>query len=432
MHFKYFVLGASVLLAQAFPSAAQTMAQPLAAQPTEPAQTALAPALTLDQAIARALAANPQLRATALDVAIAAGGRRQAGLFPNPELSYVQEGTQSGTRTRTMQLSQPLELGGKRAARIRLADSEQRLATGALDLARRDLRSDVMIAYFEALAAQEAVRLAQASLDVAGKAADAAAKRVAAGRVSPVEQDRARVAQAGARLEVAQARAESAIALARLMAWWGETSPASTAPTLALPQPDLSPAPALADLEAGLATSPQLRRARLQVEREQAQVGVDRAARIPDVSVILGSTRDDTIGRAQTVFGLSLPLPLFNRNQGALQASLARADKAQAQLDAERVRTRQALVDAWQRAELSREQVRSMADDVLPSAQRVFDAAVTGFEAGKFGFLDVLDAQRTLLQTRTQYIQALYERNKAVAELGRYSAAAAPNDRNTQ
>ena len=50
----------------------------------------------------------------------------------------------------------------------------------------------------------------------------------------------------------------------------------------------------------------------------------------------------------------------------------------------------------------------------------MFDAAVTGFEAGKFSFLDVLDAQRTLLQTRTQYIQALYDRYRAVADLGRY------------
>jgi outer membrane protein, heavy metal efflux system len=61
-----------------------------------------------------------------------------------------------------------------------------------------------------------------------------------------------------------------------------------------------------------------------------------------------------------------------------------------------------------------------MRQDILPRAQRAFDAAVTGFEAGKFNFLDVLDAQRTLLQIRTQYIQAQYDRYRAVAELGRY------------
>src|SRR2546427_726570 len=78
--------------------------------------------LTLEQAVAKALAANPTLRAAALDVAIAQGARRQAAVFRNPEVSYVREGTQRGTRTQTVQVSQVLELGGKRSARIRLAE----------------------------------------------------------------------------------------------------------------------------------------------------------------------------------------------------------------------------------------------------------------------------------------------------------------------
>ena len=69
-----------------------------------------------------------------------------------------------------------------------------------------------------------------------------------------------------------------------------------------------------------------------------------------------------------------------------------------------------------------------MQGEILPAAQRVFDATVTGFEAGKFAFLDVLDAQRTLLQIRTQYVQTLQDRYRAVAELGRYVDADAGAD----
>jgi len=427
MHFKYFVLGASVLFAQAYPSAAQTAAQVPPEHAVHQAVPVAGVPLTLDQALDKALSANPSLRAAALDVAIANGMRRQSALFPNPELSFVREGTERGTRTQTVQLSQVLELGGKRAARIRLADSEQKLAAGSLDAARLDLRGDVTIAYFEALAAQERVRLAQASLDVAIKAAGAATKRVSAGRVSPVEQDRAGVAQASSRIELDQAQATAQIALYKLAAYWGETSPPSHA--LFMPELDLAPPPPLAELERRLALTPRLQRARLQVEREQAQVGLSRAERIPDLTVIVGSKKDDQIGSSQAVVGVSLPLPLFNRNQGALQASLARADKAQAEFDAERLRLHQELADAHQRAQLTSTQVRSMREEILPAAQRVFESTVTGFEAGKFGFLDVLDAQRTLLQTRTQYIQALYERYRAVADLGRY--AAAPDNRTT-
>lgn len=141
---------------------------------------------------------------------------------------------------------------------------------------------------------------------------------------------------------------------------------------------------------------------------------------MPDLTLIVGRQKDDEIGHSQTVLGVSVPIPLFNRNQGSLQASLARAEKARSELNAEQLRLHQSLVTVYQRAQLSREQVRSMREDILPKAQRVFDAAVTGFEAGKFSFLDVLDAQRTLLQIRTQYIQALYDRYRAVADLGRY------------
>jgi cobalt-zinc-cadmium efflux system outer membrane protein len=418
MQFTYFVLAAAALCALPLPGAAQVSAQGAPSQPIrQPIRPANEP-LTLEQAVSKTLATNPGLRAGALDVAISAGARRQAGLFPNPEMSYVREGTQRGTRTQTIQLSQPIELGGKRNARVKLADSEQQLAVGNLDVARTDLRADVTTAYFDALAAQERVQLAQASFDVASKAAGAASKRVAAGRVSPVEEDRAGVVLASSRVESTQAQGELSVALRRLAAYWGETSPVSG--PLVIPELDLAPSPAFEKLERGLANSPRLRQARLQVTREEAQVDVDRSQRIPDLTVIVGNKKDDEIGRSQTVVGVAVPLPLFNRNQGALQASLARAEKARVQVDAERLRLHQDLASAYQRAQLTREQVRSMRDDILPAAQRVFDSTVTGFEAGKFGFLEVLDAQRTLLQIRTQYIQALYDRYRAVADLGRY------------
>ncbi|RLM51083.1 TolC family protein [Halobellus sp. Atlit-31R] len=155
-------------------------------------------------------------------MAIAQGARRQAAVFRNPEVSYVREGTQRGTRTQTVQVSQVLELGGKRSARIRLAETERSLAEGNLGVARIDLRADVTSAYFDALGAHERLQVAQASLDVASKAAVAAEKRVAAGRVSPVEQDRAGVAQAAARLELSQAQNELSIALHTLAAYWGK------------------------------------------------------------------------------------------------------------------------------------------------------------------------------------------------------------------
>lgn len=433
MHPKRILVGSLVLLAWAFPAAAQLAGHPATTQ-SYPAITnpVAGTPLTLERAVELALNANPSIRASALDVAIAAAERRQAGLLPNPSFSYTTEGTQRGTRTRTFELSQLVELGGKRRARVELAERESLLAVAAANVARSDLRADLTSAYFNALGAQERVLLARASLEIASKARAAADKRVTAGRVSPVELSRAKVAESSARLDLAQAEGEKVIAHGLLAAYWGQTG--TEILTLVEPAKDLAALPAFDILHGRLASAPQLQRARLQVEREEAQIAVDRAQRIPDLTLVVGRQKDEEMGRSQTVLGLSVPLPLFNRNQGKLQASLARADKARAEKEAQQLRLDQALSSTYQRAQLATEQVRTMRQDILPEAQRVFDAAVIGFEAGKFNFLDVLDAQRTLLQSRAQYIQALYDSYRFTAELGRYAdigAGATNNNRIT-
>jgi cobalt-zinc-cadmium efflux system outer membrane protein len=104
---------------------------------------------------------------------------------------------------------------------------------------------------------------------------------------------------------------------------------------------------------------------------------------------------------------VAIPLPFFNRNQGNLLSALRRVDKAKTDAEIEYLNATQALADAHQRASIAQEQIESMRSEILPAAQSAFNAAVTGFELGKFGFIDVLDAQRTLFQSRAQYLSAL-------------------------
>lgn len=404
MRSRYLVLGATFLLSGAwFPACA---AAPVV------------PPLTLGQAIELALSSNPSLRAAGHSVAIADGVRLQAGLLPNPELSVLREGVQRGGRTQTVQISQPLELGGKRAARVRVAELDQTLATDTLRVTVAGLRADVTAAYFEVLTAQERATLAQGALELANKARSAASRRVAAGKISPVDASRSTVAVAGARLELATAQAELTGARRRLAALWGGSLPLEQ--PLILPEP--TSLPPLATLRAGLESTPQLQRAASQVARETAQVRLEQAQRMPDVAVIVGSKKDTEPGRSQTVLGLSIPLPLFNRQQGNLLSALRRAEQAIAELAVTRLELEQALADAYQRAELAQLQLDTIRTGMLPAAQSALDATVTGFELGKFNFLDVLDAQRTLSQVRTQYLNAMSERYRALADVQRYAA----------
>ncbi|GAB2841021.1 TolC family protein [Pseudoduganella ginsengisoli] len=421
------LLGAAALLSSPWlPGSALAAEQP--GTISKPLTAQAPPALTLEQAVALAYAHNPALRVAEQGMAIADGARTQAALLPNPALSVLREGAQRTNRTQTIQITQPLELGGKRAARIAVAEQDHALAAGEWQIKAAALRADVTAAYLAAVTAQQRAGLAQSAVELAHQASAAATRRVAAGKISPLDETRAQVAASTARLEMAQAQADLAGAKRRLAALWGGQVPVEQ--TLSEPAADGVVLPPLETLLAQLDHAPQIQQARAQITRGEAQVQFERAQRLPDAAVTFGSKRDQATGSTQAVAGLSIGLPLFNRNQGNVLSALRRVEQAASQLEADRLALAEAVSDAWQRAQVAQTCIDAMRTDMLPAAQRALDAAVTGFELGKFNFLDVLDAQRTLSQARARYLDALSERYRATADLQRL--AALPEKRNTR
>lgn len=181
--------------------------------------------LTLQKALDLAMSSNADLSAAVRELQAAQGPVLQGGARPNPSLSFLMEDTRRATRATTFQLNQPIELGGKREARVDAGERGRDIAAADLSAARADLRASVLLAFYEVLLAQERVELAGDSVGLAGRASDAAGKRVQAGKISPVEQTRARVAESAARLEAAQAQGELTLSRQRLSATWGNASP---------------------------------------------------------------------------------------------------------------------------------------------------------------------------------------------------------------
>ncbi len=380
--------------------------------------------LTLKSALALALGTNAELSAAGRELEAVAATIIQAQVRPNPDISVSIEDTRRATRTTTLQLNQPIELGGKRAARIEAAERGRDVVSTELNAKRADIRATVMAAFFDVLVSQERQRLALSSVDLAQRATTAASRRVAAGKVSPVEETKARVAEGGVRVELTQARSELALARKRLAATWGNPMPrfervegqVETLPSL----------PALADLIARLSNAPSLLRARIEIDRRQALADVERSRRIPDVTVSLGAQRNEELGLNQAIFGMSMPIPVFDRNQGNLLEALRRTDKVRDELTATEVRLGGELAQAHERLNAARQEVELLQKEILPGAQSAFDAATQGFELGKFNFLDVLDAQRTLFQAKSQYLRALSEAHRAAAEIERVLGEASP------
>lgn len=373
--------------------------------------------VTLQQALERALARNPELAAAAREVEASDAARLQAGTSPNPQLAALVEDTRRQTRSTTLQVNQPVELGGKRAARIEVAERARDVALVQQEARRSAVRATVTAAFFDVLLAQERVRLSDASVLLAQSGTQAATKRVLAGKVSPVEETKARVAEAGVRIERMQAASDLVGARQRLAASWGESVPrfdrvdadAETLPTVPTPT----------EIQARLADSPTLRQAQMEIRRRRALVEVERARRVPDLTVSLGVRRNQELGLNQAILGVSVPLPLFDTNRGNIQEALKRQEQARDELSVAELRLGSDAVQARERLASAIAQAEALRTEILPGAQSAYAAATKGFELGKFSFLEALDAQRTLIDAKAQYLRALASAHAARIDLDR-------------
>ncbi|MET1536892.1 TolC family protein, partial [Burkholderia sola] len=177
--------------------------------------------------------------------------------------------------------------------------------------------------------------------------------------------------------------------------------------------------PELAALQQRIEQAPAVLRARQALEQSRATVDLERARRLPDPTVSLGVKRATEVGRNQLVVGVSVPLPVFDSNRGNQLQALRLADQAEEQLLATRVQLQARLFEARELLQASREQARQLAEEVLPTARTASELASRGFALGKFAYLDVLDAQRTWSEARSQYLDQLLATHRAAADIDR-------------
>ena len=405
-------LAALLLLNPAFaqtPYKSASEAATLATQ-NEPAAT-----LTLNQAMGLAIEANPDLAIARRELDAIAATRVQAAVFRNPEISVDVEDTRSQTRQTTYWLGQPLELGGKRGARIESAERARDVASAELDMRFAGVRAAVIQGFYDVLSSQERLRLAQSSMELANRGLDVASRRVMAGKVSPVEETRARVAASGARIELNQATADLGNSRKRLAALWGNPVPRFTE---AAGQLEMVPKlPTLTNLSERLQSAPEYLRARQEVSRREAVLRVEESKQWPDLIVRGGVKRDAATLENVNVVGIAMAIPIFDRNQGNIQEAKVRVMKARDEQTATDVRLQSDLAQAHQRLTAALQEVTDIQKEILPGAQSALDATTRGFELGKFNFLDVLDAQRTLFLARGQYVRALGDVQRTVSEV---------------
>ncbi|WP_454688205.1 TolC family protein [Achromobacter aloeverae] len=372
---------------------------------------------TLEEAISLALEKNPTLSAARSESASTEGAVTQAGVLPNPSLDLGMDDTQMSTRTTTAMVTMPIELGGKRAARIKAAQLSRDASQRLLAATRAEIRSAAIAAYFRVAVAQDKLRLAGDTVKIAENALSLADKRVEAGKSPPLERSKAQVELSTARIEAKNAEVQLQDARRSLGALWGDVDPGFPAVQVELDRPP--PRPAIDELRAALSTAPRLEAGRLNVAVGEANLQVEKSKRYPDITIGAGMSRDNELGRNRPQLGLSIPLPLFDRNQGNVYSAQMQAYKARDEYRQLETTITAELLAAVSRFDLAAGSLREFRDSVLPGAAESYRAARLGFEAGKVGFLEVLDAQRTLSQSRNSYLSVLETVYQSSADMDR-------------
>lgn len=404
---------------------AATVCVGTAAAQTTPVASTEAP-LTLDDAIASARARSPGMDAADAAIRATTAGRTVAGLRPNPSFEGQAEnvvGTGpykglSGSET-TVGFSLPIETGGKRSARVAVADTRVGRAKLGAFVALADLELQVAETYVEALGAERRLLVAQQQAAIATEGLRVARDRVTVGAASPIDQQRADVISINANVAVERAERSLDVArqnLSRLIGsavngpldtvWFDRV--AGFGPTIA---PSSDGTLALAIAAADLATA-------------EAQIRLARANRVPDITLSAGARRLQASRDTAAVVGVSIPIPLFNNGRAAIDQATAERDQLTAQLRLARIDADRAIASAVVDVANAAATARAANGPALAAAQEAARIARLGYGQGKFNQIELLDAERTLSETRAAAIDALIAFHTATARLRRLTSAA--------
>lgn len=374
--------------------------------------------LSLAEAQAAALRERPELVAAEAEARALEGAERQAALRPNPDLVLDVEdvaGTGAFENTSeaqtTLSVFQPIELGGDRRARTAVAAQHRALASFDLEARRLDVLAETATAFVAVLIAQEEVHHAGELVDLAVRERGAAAERVRGGAALAVDETRARFAEDEARIHEARGRSNLEAARLRLAATWGVDAPDFERATGDLQT--VSAPPPLAELALRLGANPDLARfAAVRAERDAMLAGA-RARRIPNPLVGAGVRHlagpDDTA----FVFEVAVPLPIFDRQQGAITEAAERVTKASAERKAAERAARAALVAEHTRWGAAYQEVVAIRDRLLPGAERSRAELRAAYATGRVSQLDALAAWRTEFETVDRMLHELGEYHEA-------------------
>lgn len=351
------------------------------------------------------------------------GHQIAAGAYPNPSVSgSAGKGSIRDPSTgvsiieRTVTVAQPLEWLGKRRARQEAADAGVAGASAGLEEAKLNLETDVKVAFYHLLLAQRDMDLTGQNFTMVEEVLRTVKLRVAAGEATSFDTMKATVELQKAQKDVARAKNGLLVAKSRLNTFTGGALGRQFSITgdFQSSRPEMDQDRLIAQ---ALERHPAIRRLTKLTEQAEHTVTLERESRVPNVSVQGQYHRE--AGDESVTAGLSIPLPLWYRQQGEIETALGTKHRAEAERLRAQNELEQAITQYAQEVRTAQDQLQVFESGLLKQAEQTLTVARTSFRQGAASLLDVLDAQRVYRQTLLEYAQARSDLSVALARLER-------------
>jgi len=378
--------------------------------------------ISLPEALQRALAANPRLTAAERDIGIAGGLRIQAGALPNPDVSFeldnaLGSGPYKGVRSAetTLQLSQLVELGGKREARVAAGEAGIGTAVWQRRATRLEVLSETAIAFITIISAQRRIEIFNEQIASFDPLIPLLQKRVQEGASSPAETLRAQVAADLFRVERERAKTQLATARRDLAILMGDSIPRfgeAVGRLASVGQP-----PSFQAVVQAIEANPQLMRWTAVTAQRNAELILARLKSIPDVHLSAGWRHFQDTNDNAVRLGVSIPLPVFDQNTGNIIA----AQETLAKAGAERAINKLVLISiagrAYDALTGALAELKLLRTSVIPNARSAAETIQGGYLQGRFTLLELLDVRGSVLQALLREQEALQNFHIAIATI---------------
>lgn len=378
--------------------------------------------LTLKEATDLALEFSPALRSSKDGVRAARGSEKQAGYWASPELEIEAEniagsGQYSGSNSAeyTYSLSQAIDISGKIPARKKVALENRKAAGSAVTINKLKVIRDLHVAYAQTLSEAEMLKLAKEQKEIAKQVLKIVSKRVNAAREPEIQGVKATLAYEKSIIASDQRRQQLRFSKQNLSKLIGvEISNSSLDHSHFF---DLNAPESLESYKNLLDKSPILQRSDYLINAKKSSFDLEIAKKVSSPKLKFGVREFRGSNQQAFVAGISIPLPIFGFNSGNIsragaELSQARNDQLQTKISLE-----QSLIEEWKNWQVSYSTAKKLRDVILPAAQKAFKLSQEGYKNGKFPYLGVLDAQRTLFETKSKYYLLLRKYHIAKANI---------------